>query len=274
MIIKTIKLIICFLFISCSLKAYSPHRFYIGPDVYYRDYDEILDAPAKSHEFGALYGFQLGYDYINNCSCYFGLDLRYSGGKTIYDGSLMNFETSEISPYTSRTINDFFNFELRFGRTYQLKQLTLIPFAAIGYHSWYRGMMPNDPYGYDEDYSWCYTAIGLRTDYKLNSRFSIGWNVKLMYMSDATMTSSDLDNITFNLGQRFQSEIELPITYNLNKNCSFLDQIAFVPYYRNQNIGQSDYKAVVTENNTILYFVEPSSKTHVGGFRIEFRKYF
>lgn len=262
------------LFISLSNNAFSQHSIYIGPDIYYRDYKEIVTSPAKSNEYGCLYGFQIGYDYIKSSHYYFGTDLRYSTGTTVYDGSLQNYISNQITPYKSTTLNDFLNFEVRCGKTYQLKRCIIIPYFGLGYFSWFRGCSPNDPYGYDEYYSWRYTALGLRSIYKINYKWSFGLNIKFMLMTHATMISSDLEKITFQLGNKLQTELEVPLNYTFNKSFIFFDQISWVPYYRSQNIGESNVQSVRLSNNRLLNFVEPSSSTNIVGIRLEFRKNF
>jgi hypothetical protein len=269
-----IKPFFIIVFLSLFSNTFSFHSVYVGPDVFYRDYDEVLDAPAKSHEYGLLYGYQFGYEYFEPLSTYLGADLRCAYGNTVYDGSLQHLETHQIEPYTSSTVNDILNLEIRYGRIYGTSSWSIIPFFGMGYHSWLRGCAKNDPYGYDEDYSWFYTAIGLKSFYRINTNWSLGLNLKLMQMTNATMVSSDLCNLTFNLGERLQTEIELPLYYNLNSRNSFFNQIGFVPYFRNQNIGQSDVQTAYLENGKPISFVEPSSTTYLGGVRIEFRKNF
>lgn len=250
--------------------ASCPHRLNFGPDIYWRDYDEVLTPPAKSHEFGFLYGLQVGYQYIEPCCYYWGADLRSSIGVTVYDGSLQNLNTGEISPYRNNTYNFFLNAEVRFGKTYRIGRSLLIPFVGIGYHNWFRGAAPNNPYGYDEQYDWEYAAVGLRTEYEINCYWTIGLNLKLLQMINGQMYSSDLNDAAFRLGNVPQYEVEIPLTYTLSRPMGIVDQISFVPYYRNQNIGQSNVQTAFLDGIGTVQLVEPGSITHIVGLRLEF----
>jgi hypothetical protein len=248
----------------------SPHRVYIGPDVYYRDYNENLEAPKKSHEFGTLYGFQAGYSYIKPNTYYFGTDLRVSGGYTVYDGSLQNLNTYEITPYKSNTENGFVNIEARFGKTFIDGCLQYIPFIGLGGHYWYRGPAPNNPYGFSEEYTWGYFAFGVQLQYGIDINWSIGLNLKGMQMFSGIMYAAPLRGSTFYLGNLLQYEVEFPISYSFNNTCSFLSQISFVPYYRNQNIGKSNNVTTDLPSIGQVTLYEPSSKTNLAGARLEF----
>jgi hypothetical protein len=269
-----------FFILAASLNSIYPsmgeHRFYIAPDIFYRDYDEILTKPAKSHEYGTLGGLQLGYDYIKENSVYFGSDARVSIGSTVYDGSVANLITQEITPYVNETINFFFNGEIRVGNTYRYKSTFFMPFGGIGYHYWLRGATSNNPYGYSEEYSWPYLTIGFKSITKVRNDFWVGFNLKLMQMFNGTMYSSDLSDTTFKIGSKLQYEVELPLAYDLKEKFSFIDQICLVPYYRNQNIGKSQIVPVYIGSpiNNYLYFLEPSSVTHVLGIRLELARNF
>lgn len=267
------KLLIFFISINLipqSTFSLSPHRFYVGPDVYYRDYNENLDPPKKSHEFGPLYGVQMGYSYIKPNCYYFGLDLRVSGGQTTYNGSLIDLINHTITPFNSTTNNGFVNLEARVGKTLQNGRFHYIPFIGLGGHYWYRGLIQNNPYGFSEIYTWGYFAFGIQTQCKFNKTWSFGMNLKAMQMFSGTMFASGLNNAIFNLGNVLQYEIELPINYTPNNSYFLLSQISLVPYFRNQNIGKSN--SITTNIDPIgqVSFYEPSSTTYVGGVRLEF----
>jgi hypothetical protein len=266
------KLLLVLLFttlITADIKANYPHQFYIAPDVYFRDYDEELEAPKKSHEFGMLYGLQAGYSFIQLDRYYFGADLRYSYGETVYDGSIQNLLNNEITPYRSHTENNFVNFETRVGMTYGCQRLQYIPFVGIGGQYWYRGPARDNRYGYAEEYIWGYFSFGIKTIYSLNSNWSIGLNLKGMQMFSGTMYIPSMNQLRFSLGNLLQYEIELPIIYIRSNTCSFLNQISFVSYFRNQNIGKSNEQSTYLPDIGFITLYEPRSVTYVVGARIE-----
>jgi hypothetical protein len=259
---------------SLAAIACGPHHLRVGPDVYYRDYDEKgLPHPAKSHEFGALYGLNLGYDYVKAHQFYFGSDINLSGGETVYDGSLVNYETLDIIPYESRTNNLFFDAEGRAGYTFEMNpRTTLSTFIGAGFHFWHRGAVPNNPFGYDEDYYWPYASLGLRADYCLTPQVSVGLNLKTMWMFSGKMIASTHPDDTFHLGSKLQYEAELPITYRLNCPKWFVDSVKITPYYRSRDIGKSDlvWVTLPSLDGKVVSFVEPESATHIVGIRLEF----
>ncbi|MDR3624375.1 MAG: hypothetical protein P4L16_04460 [Chlamydiales bacterium] len=265
-------LILC---ISSLLLADCPHHLYIAPDLLYRHYSEQgLSEGAKSDEHGILSGLQIGYDYITPRNVYVGADLRCDAGKTVYDGTLINLIDFSTSPYKNHTNNVIFNAEVRLGYTYEkFYNITTIPFIGFGYHRWYRGAVPENPFGYDETYTWSYLAFGMRTEYDFCCNLAIGLNLKLMFMIDGRMTSSGLGNDVFALGNKIQYEIELPITYRLSKPYWLLNQIQFVPYFRNQNIGRSNdqyaYLEFPGQAPQYIRVFEPESITYVAGARLE-----
>lgn len=255
-----------------SAEHCNPHRLRIGPDLYYRDYDEIgLAPPAKSHEFGWLYGVNIGYDFVKPNNVYFGSDINLTFGRTVYDGSLQNLQTFVITPFESRTNNFFLDAEGRCGYTFRTDSKTTIsPFIGLGYHCWYRGAVPDNPYGYDEFYDWPYLSLGFRTEYCLSKKLSLGINYKNMFMFYGQMKSSNLNDVTFILGNKIHYEIEFPITYHLNCNKKFFTSVMLTPYFRNRNIGRSNVVSQDFLDLGLLQFVEPESTTYVFGARLEF----
>jgi hypothetical protein len=265
---KPILLLLYSTLITTTLKA-TPHQFYIAPDIYFRDYDEKLEAPKKSHEFGTLFGLQAGYSFIQTDHYYFGADLRYSYGQTVYDGSIQNLINNEITPYRSHTENNFVNFETRAGMTYSYQQLQYIPFIGIGGQYWYRGPASDNRYGYAEEYIWGYFSFGIKTIYSISPNWSIGLNLKGMQMFSATMYIPSMNQLRFSLGNLLQYEIELPINYIRSNGCAFLNQISLVSYFRNQNIGKSNEQTTYLPGIGSINLFEPSSVTYVVGARIE-----
>lgn len=249
-----------------------PHRVYFAPDIYYRQYSEDITPPGKSDEYGAIYGLQVGYEYLNPSDLYINASLRGSYGDVLYDGALQHFETRAITPYQSRTNSAFFNAELIGGYTCQLTHSLFIPFIGFGYHMWDRGFMSTDPYGYEEIYSWNYIAYGFKRYAPLSPNWSWCLSIKFMQMFNSQMFT---DNTIFNLGNCTQCEIETPFIYTPCKPFLGLDQIRLVPYVREQDIGRSNYQYIYIQSiDQFVSFVEPSSRTFLIGFRVEFSRKF
>lgn len=251
--------------------AVGKHQFRIGQDIYYRDYDEKgLTPPGKSHEFGWLWGLNLGYDYVATCNFYVGADLNISGGQTVYDGSLQNFVTGEIRPYRNHTENVFFDSEARVGYTFSISKKTLLsPFIGCGFHFWHRGSAPDNPYGYDEDYQWPYFCLGIRLEHAFSQIFSGGLNLKVMRMVSGQMESDDLADQIFNLGNRFQFAVEVPLTYHFTCSNWWINSFRLTPYFVNRNIGRSNIVIAPFSGIGLVSLIEPDSETYVFGARFE-----
>jgi hypothetical protein len=251
-----------------------PHQFYIGPDLFYRDYKEEEIRPGfKSNEFGTLYGVQATYDYVKGNSIYGGGSFRYGGGKTAYEGGIqINGTQNDLK---STTDNKFLNAEGRLGYTFSLDRqdrLLVSPFVGVGYHQWNRDVASSLSSngtrfaGVIEDYSWGYLGPGVQAKYQVSPQFDIGLDAKLMMMVDgkieATIKNPATGQVTSTdggkLGNALQYEVELPITYHLTQDNNSNIDLKLAPYYRSQDIARGPLFRSGTAR-------EPASKTSVYG---------
>jgi hypothetical protein len=255
-----------------------PVRLYLGPDFFYRDYNEEKITPDfKSQEFGTLFGLQTSVDYVKANSVYFGIGFRYGGGQTNYRGG-QQVDGENIS-YKGKTDNQFLNLEGRLGYTFQAGQkkhrFLVSPFVALGYHQWNRDTSsdatgPSGPVPTldgSEKYSWGYIGPGFHAEYKVSKKFTIGLNAKLMFMFggkinvENTFRGELVDQGSGKLGNDLQYEIELPLTYNLVENSKNGIDLKFTPYYRSQDIARGQPFALSNGGGA----VEPASTTSVYG---------
>ncbi len=232
-------------------------QFTIGVGLYREDYHEHLTLPFKSEERGNLPVVVFAYDHIKQSDLYYGFTGEYAWGNTTYDGSLMG-PSGYAGPATSVSGNDFINLEARFGKHMQVtKPFGLTPFIGVGYHYWLR-KGSDSVTDYDETYQWWYGTFGFRSNFTLNETWDIGFNAKLMKMFSQRMRVPAYDR-TYNLGSKWQYELELPISYHIKS--AMVDTIRLVPFARRLDIGES---------NHLSGFYEPSSRTCNNGLRIEF----
>jgi hypothetical protein len=258
---------------SDYLQNQKPNRFFIGPEIFYRNYSEggFGDPNLKSFEHGFLYGVKVQYDFVKRNSVYIGADFRYDRGQTTYDGS-----TQDGIPINNATTdNEFINFEGRLGYTFKADKVgrfLLTPYVGYGYQQWNRnlngdgeipGVGPIQTTAFSEDYSWNYLAGGLRAEYRPSRRFTVGMNFKLMGMINGNLDLKIAGaNATLDLGEHIQAEVEFPITYHIvDKPKSGID-IRFTPFYRSQNIGPGNPLILDANGNGIR---EPQSTTDVYG---------
>jgi hypothetical protein len=262
-----------FNFLSINLQAIEEDstRFTFGPILSYRSYSEDLIAPHKSDEFGPFIGVNLGVEKFKKNNVYWGLEGRYSIGRVTYDGATTNLDTNFTSPYQDTSLSNILNIEGRLGYTLRVdKKLMYTPFIGLGYHSWYRGEVEHVSNDYSEVYRWNYVALGVKANQLLSESLELGLNLKAMLMFNAEMELS-LVPVPFYLGKKVHFEIEVPITYHLDVafNEPNFYTIQITPFYRNQNIGESDPIFARYKGSTIS-LIEPSSTTHVFGAKVEF----
>jgi hypothetical protein len=240
-----------------------PNRFTLSADFFHRFYREEEIIPGfKSDEFGSVIGGQADYDYIKGDSLYFGASLRYSGGKTTYDGGLQG---DLFGPASGTTDNRFLNINARLGYTFKLgteDKILLTPFVGVGYNKWQRDIsnVVSPIFGPLEgttfsDYSWTTVDVGLKSEYKLSPKFDIGLNLKVLFPSNGRVSI-----VQSPLGNKAQYEIELPLTYHLTESSVDAFDIRLAPYYRSQDIGRSGNEVTPVSVST-----EPNSTTAVYG---------
>jgi hypothetical protein len=257
------------------LQNQKPHRLFLGPDIFYRNYNEEEIVPGfKSFEYGFLYGVNLEYDYVRRNSIYLGANFRYGTGQTNYRGGLQFLDSDEIIPFESKTDNQFINVEGRIGYTFKadkVGRVLVTPFIGYGYHHWNRdisgdGVIPG--FGRflvgdtEEDYSWQFFAAGLRTEYRPIRRLSVGLNFKMMKMIRGKIDIND--EVTLGLGNKLHYEIEAPFTFHVIDKPSHAIDVRFTPYYRSQDIGRGEIGILETAEGAILV-LEPASTTDVYG---------
>lgn len=253
-----------FLFILFSAEAkdnFYSSRFYIGPDIFYRSYHEKIEGEAKSDEYGFLYGFQVGFEGLYK-HLYLESSIRRNWGRTIYDGSLINFTDNSVEPLKSKTDNSFWNLELDFGPAIILQKWRWIPLAGMGFHNWYREATDKDDSDYDNEYSWVYLLLGTRLDYFISTKTSIGTTLKAMYTQDADVEIRNFFAfpIILRLSNQWQYSAEVFLTYCFKCDLDF----RLVFYYKNQDIGESQ-----TLQTDDIFIFEPSSTTNLFGGRLE-----
>jgi hypothetical protein len=256
---------------NAQASQYETKRFTAGPVIVHRSYSEDLLKPKKSDEYGILYGLTMNVEELRPKSYYYGFEGSFLRGNVTYDGSQSNSITNVTTPFKGTTTSHIFNIEGRLGYNYVLDNKTfLTPFVGLGHHCWFRGEIHERKNDYSEEYNWHYLAFGAKFRKEISDKLCIEFNAKLMQMVDGEMTASLLPHNVFELGNKLNFELEAPINYapDCLANDSFFSSIQITPYYQNLNIGKSA-DVVVIRSPFLITYVEPSSKTHVYGTKIE-----
>jgi hypothetical protein len=222
---------------------------------YYYDYSESIN----SNENGWLPGIYLSYDYKKPSNIYIKLYGNYADGNLTYEG-----ETFSGRPLSFDHSMSFFKFEGDIGYTNAINEkLLLIPYTGYGYRYWRRGETEtiSGAQFIKEQYTWSYIPVGVRVDYKMDEKWTIGANAAVHFMFGGIMTAyfsevnSALPDVDFDLGNKPAYYFEMPVSYKYDQNWSFMGTF----WYEYSEIGKSD----------IVYgLYEPDSKTNQYGFSL------
>lgn len=212
-------------------------------------------------------GIRVAYGYHGNENPLYGrVVFELTDASTNFDGT-----TQSGSPVTDKTKNTFIRLEGNIG--YQLirppdSKLTLIAYTGLGYRYWERGLGGQLPY--TEDYSWKYLPIGIRTEYRINDKWSGAVDASARIMMDGEMKIKILgsNNPSVTLGNKTGWSIEAPFYYNLSASRS----VFIAPWYEYSAIGRSNTVVLATSTGTPVASVyEPASTTYQYGINIGVR---
>lgn len=248
-------------FVFFAFSLFAEQKLYIGPDLFYRYYNELIEGGGKSTEMGWIPGFQAGWDFYRGWVPYVGADIRFAEGRTRFDGTVVNVFQRTFAPFQSHTDNTLFNVEGRLGYTLKWKSVRLSPFFGMGYQRWMREAVDRTS-GYDELYTWGYLAEGIRLNWDYCKWGAVGLNLKMMQMkmSEIQIRGAYSWPIVLNLGNKWQAEAEIPLSWN-----PLPYGISLVSYFRYLPIGKSQEQRT---SRGIIF--EPASVTYVSGARLEF----
>ncbi len=220
----------------------NPHRFYIGPDLFYMR-DHINEAQTKVKLHGFLGGVKAGYDYLKPKAIYAGVDGLYAFGR-----ERGHIEYYSFDPYSGHNIpyidysmkyksrTRFAHTEARLGYNFQAGSRSLItPFLGLGgYYS-----RSTSSWSVEEIYipnstrltsSWGYYALGMRTFFTIRPSFDLGLILKGMrsFSGRIKFESPVLDR-KGSLANSWGYEIDLPLTWHLGATKQW--DIQLEPYF-------------------------------------------
>lgn len=252
-------------FNAVAIEYCSKHHFNFGLETFYRDYSEDFIPPLKSDESGMLYGIVLGYEHKAPDVMMFAVDFDLALGKTHYDGSLQNMYGEFVAPWQSTTVNSFSTIDAEIGYTFVKGGWHLLtPFVGLGVSAWGRSLD-----SYDEIYSWSYASLGLQYDYDAGRHWQYGLHGKVMQMLHGEMEAPDMSSEVMTLGNRTHFELSAPVIYK-HSPCS-KNYWRFTPYYQYQSFGESDRVSVDGYYGSLgFYVLEPASRTHILGLKVEY----
>jgi len=241
-------------------ELHKPHGFEFGLMYYHFDYEEDIPPPGKSTEEGWLPGLYLGCAYNKKKDLYTKVFVEFSTWDVEYDGTTLGGTPIRFSDNPQ----DFFRLEWDIGYTFDAgKGFSLAPYVGYGYRYWERGKakITSTYWTYREVYTWHYIPVGIKADFQVDNKWSIGANVAARFMFGGEMTacfsevSSNLSDLTFDLGNEAGWFAEMPICYKFSADWSLVG----TPWHEYSEIGES---------NVVGGFYEPASTTHQYGINV------
>ena len=149
-------------------------------------------------------------------------------------------------------------------------------YAGLGYRYWYRHIRSGQDIngqpvaGLLEEYDWFYFLAGLETHFQATANVSVGLDLRLTRMLDASMEIDFLgfqsrDNSRVELGLRTGYRFALPIKIKTRSQSAFL----IAPYYEIIDIGKSNSVQVTSGGvPTAIFIHEPRSETRNLGIEL------
>ena len=258
------KKIFFIIFIFCFFSSiFAGHRFYIGTDYTYQDFQENFFEKIKGKRGTFFKSYQFGYDYEQTNAFYLGGDIKQNKQKPE--------EKTQDEKYFSDST--FKNYEGRLGLTLPLCRFANItPFIGGGAHTWTRKKIPLQ---YDKiKYDWQYFAYGLRLNLFSSKGICFSCHLKVMqmlkgkaklYLDNMKMQTELFNNsmhYSFDLKNKFQYLFEFPIRFYVASLRPF--DLSFVPFISQYKLDDKNKSLLF--NNEIL---NPENKTYDKGIRVE-----
>lgn len=263
--------LLCSIPVSAQLHEHSFELLFMG---YHLGYTEELPPPLVSQETGWLPGVAAAYTYGgSNNPIYLNVTGEYTNMSTDYNGGFQ-LANGGFFPFQNQTSNIFARVEGTFGftilRSYGRLPADLIVYGGYGYRTWKRdlGSAYGIP-GYEENYSWNYVPIGVRSDVGWMPGFSAGLDISARVMVGGSIAIFDhaFNNPTLDLGNQVGWKIALPCQYELTGHLALLAS----PWYEHSSIGQSNSSAPALIGNLYYTLSEPPSGTNQVGLNVGLR---
>ena len=213
----------------CEPSVFNRRRVYIGPEIYHLKRSRA----GGTHQNGWMYGVRAGYDKVQKCTVYWGIDALYAKGT-------LHGKTGKGSKIKSRFTDE--NIEGRAGFTFQgncLMRASFTPFIGIGYFSEKNNFVDPSPIPVHFNTRFGYGVVGFLSNLPWTERFETGLNFKARYPFEPRCRIShdpENDDTTLNVKEKWQFRVELPITYNCT--CCDLFALTLSPFYEYRLYGK------------------------------------
>jgi len=157
------------------------------------DYEEDLPSPSRSTDDAWLPGVYMGYAYKKKDSIYVKLFLEVSRGETDFDGTARD----GTAMVYSENPQNLYRVEVNMGYVFDAGDgFSITPYAGYGYRYWERGETKSTStyWNYREEFTWHYIPVGVKADFKADTKLGIGANVgaRFMFNGEATAYLSEV----------------------------------------------------------------------------------
>ena len=241
-------------------------------EVSFKKYHTHYQEEIPDYETGWMHGMHFSYKNQNqNTKQYWRVLYETTNHNDQYIGGLQNMLTGAyLGDYQTITENKITNREIIFANPITDSE-NAYAYIGIGFHNWDRNILGSASLGVSsllEKYSWKYIPIGYRNEYKINNKWDGAVDMSLRFMFNGKMkvpNLSSIDPLQVNLGSKIGFKLEIPYTYHMNSNWSFVIK----PWYEYWEIGKSNVVPQTVNgvpNGSGVY--EPASKTNQLGVDI------
>ncbi len=194
----------------------------------------------------------------------------YRTSSATYDGGYSNGITDRpLVTGDNRERIRFYGLKLG-AENYVTEKIETFYYFDIGRRTWDRGQNRIIKAGsdlvadYHEKYWWTYFGVGGGFNYDLTQKLRVGVNAEFMLAPDRfTWMYADNNELTYDLGTVWGTEIELPVKYQLSRHIS----LDVTPYFNYWKIEKSDLVFVGNDGMYDWYTYEPDSKLYATGVR-------
>lgn len=206
---------------QCNQDRFFPHRFCLGLEFSELTVHENIDGV---HVSGSNFfsGLHFGYEYLEPCSVYAGIDLFGLG-------SFRDFKAkqNEVNTNWKKSEKEFGNIELRLGYSFfSFRKLLISPFVGIGIFGIFSGDHYNDQ-GLREDLP--YLAAGVRIKRGLCYALDLGLNGKVLRTFNAEQRFKLADETVKSSNNFLGCEIGIPLIWHIG--CAGRWDFQLEPYY-------------------------------------------
>ena len=205
-------------------KPCRPNQMYFGPELIGVRVDtHVKDIHAG--KYGALGGVRIGDEYLKPWSFYAGVDVVSAVASEAFHAA------KDGAPIHSDSWSGFTSADLRLGYSMSVKDMTFTPFLgtgalALGDINRHRGFFEG----------WAYASAGLRSMFRINDAFAIGFNLKA---TKAYIALEQFKSYTASASEHslpWGGEVGLPLVWNFSSSGTWTFQLE--PYWNRLDLSQ------------------------------------